>query len=389
MRAAGLHRRPPVQGEGTPYTAAVIQARSDVVGSLLRADGLADARQRHAAGELPDAQFKAIEDAAVDRCLRLQEACGLDVVTDGEQRRLSFQSQLVEAVEGFGAWDLDAFLWGEWHSAEVGDRSVARPALAVRERLVRKRFLSAEEFTYLRGRTDRLTKVTLPSPSLFANFWDPRRAPDAYATLEDFLADVTRILAEEVDELARLGATYLQLDAPHYTMLLDPRYRQFYESRGVSADDWLAFGLEFDNAVMSRNPQVTFGFHLCRGNQASRWLVAGGYDRLAQKMFGAVTAGRLLLEYDDERSGGFEPLAAVPEDKQVVLGLVTTKTGRLEDRDALLGRVREAAAYVPLERLAVSTQCGFGTSVVGNALSFEEQEAKLRLVSEVARTVWG
>lgn len=367
----------------------MVDAHSDVVGSLLRAEGLVAARAAHDRGELTPAAFKAAEDAAVDRCLALQERSGLAVVTDGEQRRLSFQSQLVEAVEGFGDWDLDAFLWGRWHSDEVGDHTVTRPDLAVTGRLARTRFLSAEEFTYLRGRTDRLVKVTLPSPSLFANFWDPRRAPDAYPRVEDFLADVARLLAEEVDELARLGATYLQLDAPHYTMLLDPDYRQFYDSRGVAADDWLAFGLELDNLVMTRNPQVTFAFHLCRGNQASRWLVAGGYERLAERVFPAVAASRLMLEYDDERSGGFEPLAAVPEDTQVVLGLVTTKSGALEDPGALVARVHEAAAYVPLERLAVSTQCGFGTSVVGNALSPAEQAAKLRLVGEVARRVWG
>ncbi|MEX2621663.1 MAG: cobalamin-independent methionine synthase II family protein [Egibacteraceae bacterium] len=367
----------------------MVGARSDVVGSLLRAEGLAQARQAHTRGELSHAAFKAVEDAAVDACLQLQERCGLAVVTDGEQRRLSFQSQLAEAVAGFGDWGLDAFLWGRWHGDQVGDHTVARPDLAVTGRLERTRFLSGEEFTYVRGRTDRLVKVTLPSPSLFANFWDPRRPPAAYRRLEDFLADVTRLLAEEVDELARLGATYLQLDAPHYTMLLDPGYRQFYESRGVAADDWLAFSLELDNAVMTRNPQVTFAFHLCRGNQASRWLVAGGYERLAERVFPTVAATRLMLEYDDERSGGFAPLAAVPDDKEVVLGLVTTKSGRLEDRAALVARVHEAAAYVPLERLAVSTQCGFATSVVGNALSSAEQAAKLRLVADTARAVWG
>lgn len=367
----------------------MVDARADVVGSLLRPEELTAAREAHARGELTHAAFKAVEDAAVDGCLRLQEACGLGVVTDGEQRRLSFQSQLVEAVEGFGDWDLDAFLWGRWHSDDVGEHTVTRPDLAVTARLQRRRFLSAEEFTYLRGRTDRLVKVTLPSPSLFASFWDPRRAPQDYGRIEDFLADVTRLIAEEVDELARLGATYLQLDAPHYTMLLDPDYRQFYDSRGVAAEDWLAFALELDNAVMTRNPQVTFAFHLCRGNQASRWLVAGGYEHLAERVFPEVAASRLMLEYDDERSGGFEPLAAVPDDKQVVLGLVTTKSGRLEDPGVLVARVREAAAYLPLDRLAVSTQCGFGTSVLGNALTPAEQEAKLRLVARVADAVWG
>src|SRR5438128_8299490 len=200
----------------------MLEARTDVVGSLLRPPELLEARDRYARGELAPPEFKRIEDAAVDAALRLQEEAGLDVVTDGEMRRLSFQSQMTEAVEGFGEWDLDAFLWGEWHGAEVGDLEVERPPLAVVSTLRRIRFLSAEEFTYARGRTDRVLKVTLPSPSLFANFWDPRRSAEAYPSLEAFLGDVAEILREEVEELVRLGATYIQLDAPHYPLLIDP-----------------------------------------------------------------------------------------------------------------------------------------------------------------------
>jgi 5-methyltetrahydropteroyltriglutamate--homocysteine methyltransferase len=193
----------------------VLLARTDVVGSLLRPPELLEARERRERGELDQAEFKRVEDAAVDGALRLQEEAGLDVVTDGEMRRLSFQSQLVEAVDGFGEWDLDAFLWGEWRSDELGDMSIERPPLAVVSTLRRRRFLSAEEFTYARGRTERALKVTLPSPSLFANFYDPERSRGAYPSLEDFLGDVAEILREEVEELVRLGATYIQLDAPH------------------------------------------------------------------------------------------------------------------------------------------------------------------------------
>ena len=251
-----------------------------------------------------------------------------------------------------------------------------------------KRFLSAEEFTYARGRTDRILKVTLPSPSLFANFWNPERPPEAYATLEEYLGDVAEILRDEVEELIRLGAEYIQLDAPHYPLLLDPGYRDFYESRGWPADRWLDLGLELDNLVIGDYPHVTFGMHLCRGNQASRWLVSGGYDWLATRLFGRVNAERILLEYDDERSGSFEPLAQVPEDKVVVLGLVTTKSGRRETVDELAGRVAQAAAFMPLERLAVSPQCGFATSVLGNSLSPEEERAKLETLARTAELVW-
>jgi 5-methyltetrahydropteroyltriglutamate--homocysteine methyltransferase len=368
----------------------VLTARTDVVGSLLRPPELLEARERFAAGELTPAEFKRIEDAAVDAALKLQEDAGLEVVTDGEMRRLSFQSQMTEAVGGFGEWDLDAFLWGDWHGADpVGDKQIERPALAVVSKLRRRRFLSAEEFTYARGRTERVLKVTLPSPSLFASFWNPDRSRDAYPTLEEFLDDVAEILREEVDELVRLGATYVQLDAPHYPMFLDPAYRDFYASKGWPAERWIELGVELDNRVFGNHPHVTFGFHLCRGNQASRWLVEGGYDWLSEQLFPRVRAQRLLLEYDDERSGTFEPLRAVPEDKLVVLGLVTTKTGRRETVDELAGRIEEASRFVPLERLALSPQCGFATSILGNALSVEDERAKLETIAQTAARVWG
>jgi 5-methyltetrahydropteroyltriglutamate--homocysteine methyltransferase len=195
----------------------VVEARSDVVGSLLRPPRLLEARRQRSAGGLSSAEFKAVEDAAVDEALRLQEEAGVEVVTDGEMRRVSFQSQLPAAVEGFSDWDLDAFLWGDWHGdEEVGELRVERPALAVVGKLRRRRSLCVEEFAYARGRTDRVLKVTLPSPSLFANFWDPERAPPEYRNLEDFLSDVAELLREEADELEAMGATYLQIDAPHY-----------------------------------------------------------------------------------------------------------------------------------------------------------------------------
>jgi 5-methyltetrahydropteroyltriglutamate--homocysteine methyltransferase len=368
----------------------VVEARSDVVGSLLRPPRLLEARERFAGGGLSTAELKIVEDDAVDDALRLQEEAGVEVVTDGEMRRLSFQSQLPAAVDGFSRWDLGAFLWGDWHGdEEVGDLRVERPDLAVIGKLRRRRSLCAEEFAYARGRTDRVLKVTLPSPSLFANFWDPERAPPDYRSLEDFLADVAELLREEADELQAMGATYLQLDAPHYTMVLDPSYRGFYASRGWPTERWIELGLELDNRVIGDRPGVTFGFHLCRGNQASRWLVEGGYDAVAEQIFGGIRAGRLLLEYDDPRSGSFEPLVRVPTDRWVVLGLVTTKRSRLESVDDLARRIEAASRYVPLERLAVSPQCGFATSVLGNALTIDAERAKLALVAAVARQVWG
>jgi 5-methyltetrahydropteroyltriglutamate--homocysteine methyltransferase len=367
----------------------VLEAHTDVVGSLLRPPELLEARERLERGDIGEDELRAVEDRAVDEALKLQEDAGLDVVTDGEMRRLSFQSQMTAAVDGFGDWDIDAFLWGEWHSDELGDLVVERPPIAVVGKLRRKRFLSVDEFAYASGRTDRVLKVTLPSPSLFANFWEPDRSAAAYSSAEAFLGDVAEILREEVDELVRLGARYIQLDAPQYPLLVDPRYRQFYERRGWPADRWLDLGVELDNHVIGDHPGVTFGIHLCRGNQASRWLVSGGYEWLAGRLFPKVHAERLLLEYDDERSGGFEPLREVPDGKTAVLGLVTTKSGRRETVDELAGRIREAAGFAPLERLALSPQCGFATSILGNALRLEDEEAKLRAIADTAKVVWG
>lgn len=368
----------------------MITSHTDVVGSLLRPPELLEAQKQLAAGHIRRSAFKAIEDRAVDGAVALQEAAGLEVLTDGEMRRLSFQSQMTQAVEGFGEWDIDAFLWGDWHGEDdVGDWSRARPPdLGVVDKLVRKRHLCAEEFVYLRARTERTPKVTLPSPSLFANFWSPERSASAYPTLERFLEDVVAILRDEVMELVRLGARYIQIDAPHYPLLLDPDTRAFYESQGWSLEQWLRYGIELDNALMADLPDITFGFHLCRGNQGSRWLVEGGYDPIAKPIFQNSHAQRLLLEYDDARSGSFEPLREVPEDRMVVLGLITTKSPRLESHRELRARIAEASRYLDLERLAISPQCGFSTSIVGNRLGMEEQRRKLEVLCETARAVW-
>ena len=320
----------------------------------------------------------------------------MPIVTDGEMRRESFQSQLTEAVEGFGKHGLDAFLWGEWKGDEsVGDKDIERPAGAeVKDRLRVRRRLAAEEFVYLRSITDRHTKITLPSPSLFANLWSAEVSAEAYPTLDEFLEDVARILREEVAELARLGARYIQLDAPHYPLLLDTNTRRFYEERGWDLDRWLSRGVELDNYVISGRDdvpgaEVTFAFHLCRGNQGSRWLVSGSYEPIARRIFGDIRAERLMLEYDDERSGGFDPLAHVPQDKVAVLGLVTTKNPRRESVDELRSGVEEASRYLPLQMLAISPQCGFSTSTLGNALSVQDQERKLATLVSAARSIWG
>jgi 5-methyltetrahydropteroyltriglutamate--homocysteine methyltransferase len=282
-----------------------VNARVEHVGSLLRPPYLQQAREARAGGQLSTDEFKAAEDHAVREVIALQEEAGLPVVNDGELRRDSFQAELAAACDGFSGVGMDAWLWGDWHSGEaaVGDQSTARPeGLAVTGRLRKRRNLAAEEFTFVRAATSRQAKVTLPSPSLFANLWSPQLSAGAYPTLDAFLADVVDILREEVRELVRLGCGYIQLDAPHYPLLLDPVWREFYEQRGWPLQRWLSYGIELDNAVIEAGRPATFGFHLCRGNQLGRWLVAGGYEPIAGPIFGGVHADRLLLEYDD-RSG--------------------------------------------------------------------------------------
>ncbi|HEU4346077.1 MAG TPA: hypothetical protein VFU31_31385 [Candidatus Binatia bacterium] len=240
----------------------MITAHADVVGSLIRPRHLLHAQKQLADGSLGAERFKQIEDRAVDEAIALQEEVGLEIVTDGEMRRQSFQSQMTAAVSGFGEFSLDAFLWGEWYD-ERGVQKKRRPRrLGTVAKLKRFRYLSADEFSYLKSKTSRIPKVTLPSPGLWANFWSPERSKTAYPTLDAFLADIVNILREEVAELARLGATYIQIDAPHYGLLLDARTRGFYENLGWGLDRWLSLGIELDNAIMAGFPDVTFGFHV-------------------------------------------------------------------------------------------------------------------------------
>jgi 5-methyltetrahydropteroyltriglutamate--homocysteine methyltransferase len=240
----------------------MITVHTDIVGSLLRPADLLDAQRQLAAGTITSINFKTIEDRAVDDAVALQESAGLEVVTDGEMRRQSFQSQMTAAVSGFGAFDLDAFLWGAWHDEHGATRKRRPRRLGAVEKLARRRFLSADEFSYLKNKTDRVAKITLPSPSLWANFWSPKYSRAAYPTLDSFLADIVAILREEVAELVRVGARYIQLDAPHYALLLDAKTRGFYERLGWKVDRWLSQGIELDNAVMAGSPDVTFGFHV-------------------------------------------------------------------------------------------------------------------------------
>jgi 5-methyltetrahydropteroyltriglutamate--homocysteine methyltransferase len=358
--------------------------RSDVVGSLLRPAYLKEARKRRDAGEISPHEFKKIEDRSVDEAIALQTQAGLDVISDGEMRRYAFYGHLIDSVEGFdkfGGWAIP-------FRDEQGQELVLQRPVVV-SRLRRLRPMCGEEFTYLRARTDHPVKATLINAQQAAAYYDPQKSAGAYPTIDAYLADVVDILRMEVDELVRLGCTYIQIDAPQYAALLDPAIREGYRQRGNDPDRLLQRCIELDNAVISGHSGVTFGLHVCRGNNQSKFYASGDYSPIAAKVFRETRFNRFLVEYDDARSGGFEPLEHVPEDRVVVLGLVTTKKPTLESKDELKRRIHEAETYVPLERLALSPQCGFASTEAGNLISPADQEAKLRLVAETAREVWG
>ncbi len=358
--------------------------RSDVVGSLLRPPYLKETRQRYEAGESSAVEFKKVEDRAVDEAVALQIRAGVDVLSDGELRRYAFFGHLIDAVEGFdkfGGWALP-------FRDEQGNELVVRRPVVV-SRLRRRRHLCAEEFTYLRARTDRPAKAMLISAQQAAAYYDTEKSRGAYSTVDAYLADIVEILRGEVEELVRLGCTYIQVDGPQYAALLDPQLREGYRQRSSDPDRLLDLCIEMDNAVVGDHPGILFALHVCRGNYQSKFFGRGDYGPIAAKIFHHTRFQRFLLEYDDERSGSFEPLRHVPEDKIVVLGLVSTKKVTLESKDELKRRIQAAQVFVPLERLALSPQCGFASVMEGNLLSPADQEAKLRLVAETAREVWG
>jgi len=309
------------------------------------------------------------------------------VISDGELRRYAFFGHLIDALDGFdkfGGWAIP------FHNEE-GERLVFKRPVVV-EKLRWRRSMCGEELVYLRARASRPVKVTLISSQQAAAYYDPEKSTGAYPTRDAYLADVVDLTRREVEELVRLGCRYIQVDAPQYAALLDPELREGYRKRGSDPDRLIDACIEMDNAVIGavigRHPGVTFGLHICRGNNQSMFYASGGYEPIA-RVFTRSRFQRFLLEYDDERSGGFEPLRAMPEDRQVVLGLITTKKPRIETVEELRPRIAEAAKIVPLERLALSPQCGFASIAAGgNLLTSEEQYAKLRLVADTARAIW-
>jgi methionine synthase II (cobalamin-independent) len=363
--------------------------RADIVGSLLRPDYLLRARAQFEQGELSPAAYKRIEDRAVDAAIAMQEGAGLDVVSDGELRRHTFIDQLLEAVEGLSPDPESDHIPVPFRDEAGNVQSVFRVPMSVTEKLRRRRMMTTEEYAYARAVARRPVKVTLPSPLMLFLAWSPQRSRAAYADPFELFADGLALMREEAQELARMGCTYIQVDAPDFGQLVDPSQQEEWAAAGIPVERVLSEGVDILNELATV-PGVTFGLHLCKGNYDSQWISAGGYEALSEHLFPRLTNyRRLLLEYENPRSGSFEPLKGVPDDKIVVLGLISSKFDAMETPEAMLARIDDAANFYPRDQLAISTQCGFSSAGPGNAISEDAQARKLQLVAEVAQRAWG
>jgi len=362
--------------------------RADHVGSLLRPPQLLRARDRLKNGEISAAELRSIEDASIADAVKMQEEAGLQGITDGEFRRGSWHMDFLYQLGG--ATKVQDNLKVQFHN-EQGDIEFTPAALRVTGKLELKKCIFGDDFSYLKSITRGTPKLTIPSPSMI-HYRGGRAAIDAtvYPDMKQFWSDLSKAYADEVEQLGNLGCTYLQLDDTSLAYLNDPAQRAHMAQIGGDADRQHLVYIDLINGALEKKPAgMTVCTHLCRGNFRSSWVAAGGYDHVADALFGRLNVDGFFLEYDDERSGGFEPLRFVPKRKMVVLGLVTSKRGAIENKDALKRRIDEAAKFVPLDQLCLSPQCGFSSTVEGNALTVDQQAAKLRLIVETAREVWG
>jgi 5-methyltetrahydropteroyltriglutamate--homocysteine methyltransferase len=359
--------------------------RADHVGSFLRPAELLEARRN---GQDP-LRLHDLEDRHIARVLAKQAELGFEIFTDGELRRRNFMSDFTDAVEGF---DLGDSLERTWEAAESKGAATLRVAGIVTKRLKQVRPLTGHELSYLKKNSPGGIKMTLPSATQFPAISYKRGATDkVYDSHSALLADIVGIMKADLAKLAGEGVKYIQIDAPRYSYFMDEKWRQWIRNEmNVEPEALLEESIRADNACFqaARKPGVTLAIHLCRGNNRSHWYAEGGYDAIAEKLFGTMNVDRFLLEYDDERSGTFEPLRFVPKGKTVVLGLISSKRPQLEKADVLAKRIEEASRFVPLENLALSPQCGFASTMEGNLLTEDDQWAKLRLVVETARRVW-
>ena len=362
----------------TPY-------RADHVGSFLRSPELLEARRTTNDPE----SLRAIEDQHILRVLLKQEELGFEICTDGELRRRNFMSDFTDVVEGF---DFSHAVARQWQAGQSEGSPVSSVTGVVTRKLHGLRPLTGHELPFLRTHARHTIKMTLPSATQFPAISFKWGITDkVYRNHLELLAEIVAIMKVELARLSAEGVRYIQIDAPRYSYFVDPKWRDWIRAEmKIEPDELLHQSIEADNACFAaaRRPGVSLAIHLCRGNNRSHWYAEGGYDAIAEKLFGSMDVDRFLLEYDDERSGTFAPLRFVPKGKTVVLGLISSKRPQMEDPDSLARRIDEAARYVPLENLALSPQCGFASTAEGNLLTEEQQWAKLRLVVETANKIW-
>lgn len=375
--------------------------RNDVVGSLLRPAPLKQARVGYDEGKVSLEELRQIEDQNIRDAVKLQEAIGLSVVTDGEYRRLNFQDSFGESVAGYDAGKPSLHFYEKrvegssplqrWEIPDQGEQKGT--AVAQRRPVAQKislaRNVPMDEFRFLQQVAHKPGKVALIGPDRISQRFDWQNSKTIYAGLDDFVADVVKVEREIIRGLVDAGCRYVQIDAPGYTAYVDPPSLAAMRARGEDPKENFSRSLKADNAMLSGFDDVTFGIHLCRGNQRSMWHREGTYDDIAERLLNELNYDRFLFEYDTPRAGGFEPLRFLPKGKVIVLGLVSTKVPQLESIDELKRRIDQAAKFAPLDQIAISPQCGFSSDVVGNLISDDEQKRKLELVVETARQVWG
>jgi 5-methyltetrahydropteroyltriglutamate--homocysteine methyltransferase len=361
--------------------------RADHVGSLLRPRRLLDARARFHKNEMTKDQLRAVEDDAIREVVRKEESIGLGSVTDGEFRRTFFHIDFLQRLQGVA---ITGGIATKFHT-RTGEIDFAPPRIVVTGKLRHVEDIQRADFEFLKSVTTRTPKVTIPSPTM-VHFRGGRKAIDiqAYPDLDEFFEDLAQCYRDEVNALYAAGCRYIQLDDTNLAYLCDPQLRAQAQERGDDPNQLPHAYAALINAVIDKRPKdLTVAIHLCRGNMQSAWVAEGGYEPVADALFNELHVDACFLEYDDERSGGFAPLRFVPHDKTVVLGLVSTKTPKLESARTLTDRIKEAARYVPLDNLCLSPQCGFASTVQGNEVTEADQWAKLELVVNTARDVWG
>jgi len=363
----------------------LIPSRADHVGSFLRPRYLLDAREKFARKEITAAELRAIEDKAIAEVVKMQEDVGLKAITDGEFRRTYFHIDFLVQLDGVQSDDPKIIIKPD------GSEELAPPVMRVTSKVKHARDIQRADFEYLKSKTGQTPKVTIPSPTML-HFRGGRAgiSQQDYPDLEQFYADVAQAYGDELRSLAKAGCTYVQMDDTNLAYLCDTKMREAARARGDDPNELPHRYARFINLVVAQKPAgMTLAVHLCRGNFKSAHAAEGGYEPVAEALLSEMNVDAYFLEYDDERSGDFRPLRFLPKGKIVVLGLVTTKLGALESKDAIKRRIDEAAKYVPLDQLALSPQCGFSSSFHGNDIQMSQQTEKLRLVVDIARDVWG